>query len=113
MIPKTFQLLSYTWTVVMHDGPMVEGDQQCNGLCDFQNHVITLNKQLDAETLWHTWLHEVTHAVLDAIGRVKLGNDEGFVDSLSGALAQALRPASGKASVRPAAAAKGRRKPAR
>ena len=113
MIPKSFQLLSYTWTVKLHPGPIPYEDTTANGLCDFANKTIVLNADQEPEAIWHAWLHEVAHAVLEAIGRVKLSADEGFVDSLSGALAQVLRPAPRKAPARPRAAGRARPKPGR
>jgi len=89
MIPKQFKLLNYTWTVVMHAGPVsAEDGDLVKGLCDFDMRRITLDATLEAEVLWHTWLHELTHAVLHAVGRSVLAADEDFVDSFSGGLAQ-------------------------
>lgn len=116
MIPKKFQLLGYTWTVTHHDGPLSDPDKPDDkicGLCDFENHEIHLSGDLTPELLWHTFLHEMLHATLEAIGQPKLAKNEGLVDGLSGALAQALRPGIKTVRVRPRAVAKARQKPLR
>lgn len=105
MIPKTFQLLGYTWTVAISSGPLKgDADEKLYGLCDYDTHTIHLAGDLEPVMLWHTFMHEVLHACLAAIGREKLNLDEGFVDGLSGALAQALTP--GTKPARPRAARK-------
>lgn len=90
MIPKQFKLLNYTWTVVGHLGMIPENGRQLYGKCDHNNHTITLNIAAPPAVVWHTFLHELLHAALEATGRTQLSADEDFVDSLSGALAQAL-----------------------
>lgn len=95
MIPKHFNLLGYNWAVVTSNGPLFateEPKEVLHGYCDFTTHTIYLSGDLKGLDLWHTFLHELLHAALEAIGRPKLGADEGLVDSLSGALAQALNP---------------------
>ena len=92
---------------MLHDGPVVCDGDECAGTCDFDTRTIMLDGTLDADMLWHAWLHEVTHAILNAIGRVKLNKDEGFVDSFSGALAQAFtRPKTKSARQRVSGAAR-------
>lgn len=90
MIPKRFKLLNYTWSVIGHDGMIVERGMQLYGKCDHDKHVITLNIAAPPDVVWHTFLHELMHATLEATGRTVLSADEDFVDSISGALAQAL-----------------------
>ena len=87
-IPSKFKLVNYTWSVVMHPGPINEDGDTCHGTCCFNTRTITLDATLDPELLWHTWLHELLHAILNALGRPGLNEDEGLVDSVSGALAQ-------------------------
>lgn len=111
MIPKTFSLLGYKWTVKTIDGLLNSEGEPVFGLCDFDNHKISLDSSLADTKLWHTFLHEMLHAALYSLGRNKLCDDEGFVDALSGALAQALKPEI--ASARPRAARKGHSKPSR
>lgn len=88
MIPKNFKLLNYSWTVVMVPGPVMSDGTACHGTCDTDTRTIHLDATMDAELLWHTWLHELTHAILNALGRSALFADEDFVDSFSGGLAQ-------------------------
>lgn len=93
MIPNEFKLLNYTWRVVMIDGPVVHADgDQCHGTCDTDARVIRLDATMDRELLWHTWLHELTHAICSALGRSSISADEDFVDSFSGGLAQVYPP---------------------
>jgi Zn-dependent peptidase ImmA (M78 family) len=90
MIPRRFKLLNYTWIVVGHSGMIREGNRQLYGKCDHNEHVITLNIDAPAEVVWHTFLHELLHATLEAVGRTAFSADEDLVDSVSGALSQAL-----------------------
>lgn len=93
MIPKQFKLLNYTWTVEMVPGPVIHADgDECHGTCDTDKRLIRLDATLDREMLWHTWLHELTHAILSALGRSAHSADEDFVDSFSGGLAQVYPP---------------------
>lgn len=89
MIPKQFKLVNYTWSVVVSPTPLPMDDgARVFGWCDTDTRTITLDGTLDPEQLWHTWLHELTHAILNALGRSALFADEDFVDSFSGGLAQ-------------------------
>lgn len=94
MIPKQFKLLNYTWSVVMVQGPVMSEGEPCHGTCDTHTRTIHLDATMDPELLWHTWLHELTHAILNALGRSALFVDEDFVDSFSGGLAQVYPPPS-------------------
>ena len=54
-------------------------------------------KKMPQSHIMHTLCHEVTHAMLDTIGREDLSQDEAFVDLLSNAIFQVLttvKPAS-------------------
>jgi Zn-dependent peptidase ImmA (M78 family) len=88
MIPKQFKLLNHTWRVEMVPGLLEHEDGPANGTCDPATHIITLNSLCEPEQLWHTWLHELLHAILHTLGRYDQNDDEGFVDSVAGALAQ-------------------------
>lgn len=91
MIPKSFQLLGYKWRVRMVVGlKEVSSGDKLDGYCDFQKHLVFVEAGLPPAEQWHTFLHELLHASLEAIGRPELSASEGFVDALSGALAQAL-----------------------
>ena len=54
-------------------------------------------KKMPVSHLHHTLCHEITHALLDTIGREDLSQDEAFVDLLSNAMYQVvttIKPAS-------------------
>lgn len=110
MIPKTFHLLGYKWTVKTIDSLVNSEGEPVFGLCDFDAHRISLDSKLAGAELWHTFLHELLHAALYSLGRNKLCDDEGFVDALSGALAQALKPQKQTKRARPSAAQSSRQK---
>src|SRR6185312_11163285 len=96
MIPAAIQLLGHTWTVVLHDGYAIAPDgDECKGYCDFERQEIHLNATMPESLLWHTFFHELTHAVLYYMG-TKLCANEAFVDMVAGLYAQALKPLLGK-----------------
>lgn len=97
MIPKRIQLLGHTWAVVLHNGYAIAPDgDECKGYCDFEKQEIHLNATMPETLLWHTFFHELTHAVLYYMG-TKLCANEAFVDMVAGLYTQALRPVVGKA----------------
>lgn len=54
-------------------------------------------KKMPVSHYHHTLCHEITHAILDHIGRADLNSDESFVDLLSNAIYQVvttIKPAS-------------------
>lgn len=95
MIPATIQLLGHTWAVVLHDGYAIAPDgDECKGYCDFEKQEIHLNAALPESLVWHTFFHELLHAVLYYMN-TKLCANEAFVDMVGGLIAQALRPSLG------------------
>lgn len=97
MIPKTVQLLGHKWAVILHAGYAVAPDgDECKGYCDFERQEIHLNGTMPESLLWHTFFHELTHAVLYYMG-TKLCANEAFVDMVAALYAQALKPVVGKA----------------
>jgi hypothetical protein len=48
------------------------------------------NSVLPESMLFHTFAHEVVHAILNEIAEVELSENEGFVDRFGNALAQVL-----------------------
>lgn len=58
-------------------------------------------KKMPQSHLHHTLCHEITHAVLDHIGREDLSQDEAFVDLLSNALFQVLTTVKPASTVQP------------
>jgi Zn-dependent peptidase ImmA (M78 family) len=87
-IPASFQLLSRTISVVRAS---VDGDD--NGLWDHTSGVITIAPDIPDDHAFHTFGHELTHAILDMASYDKLSADEAFVDRFGGLLAQALQTA--------------------
>lgn len=91
IIPTQFKLMAHTWTVIHAPGMITDpadGDT-CRGLCQFDTLTIHINVAQPPSMVAHTYLHEVMHAVLWTLGRVECDN-ELFVDSVAGALAQVL-----------------------
>ncbi len=87
-IPKRFKLHGHTIEVrVVPNAEMAD-----HGMYEPDKELITVRKGNQA-MLEHTWLHELTHAILLAMGRDKLYADEGFVDAYSALLHQALTSA--------------------
>lgn len=94
VIPKKFQLMGHQWTVE-HVPGMIKADDgdECRGLCQFDKLTLKVNMDQPTSLVAHTYLHELTHAVLWTLGKNKLCESEGFVDSVAGAFAQALQSA--------------------
>lgn len=90
-IPKRFHLHGYTVNVEVLAGKDWP-DPDAHGLYEPDLQRIRLRKA-GTELLQHTFLHELTHAVLTAMGRRKLNEDEEFVDAFSALLHQALTSA--------------------
>ena len=89
-IPKSFQLMGRTWAVVVvakNDWK----DEDCVGLCSFEKCEIRVMRQCQ-EAMEQVFLHECTHAALEAMGS-KLYSNEAFVDNLSGLYHQILKTA--------------------
>lgn len=85
--------MGYRWTVIHHPGMFrAPDDDEVRGLCDFDTQTIHVNVNQPAAMRQHTWLHELMHAVLWTLGRAE-AEDERFVDSVGGALAQVFATA--------------------
>lgn len=96
-IPKSFTLLAKTINVK-------QASKKCTKLNKYGAYYSTLNKILLADSLIvdnqeiklpkdnieHTFLHEATHAILQAMGEDELNDNEKFVDTFSGLLHQVL-----------------------
>lgn len=91
-IPKTFQLLGREYKVKQENRVTVDGESVC-GYCMSTDGIIKIRKNLKKDLKEHTFLHEITHAILDSLGHTELSANEGFVDSFSGALYQVLKTA--------------------
>ena len=88
-IPGSFQLLGKSYSVrIIPEREWTESETW--GVCSPEKRQIIIKGGLSRETTEHVYLHEVTHAILDAMGRDRLYADESFVDLLSGLFHQAL-----------------------
>lgn len=101
MIPTSFELAGHSWTVHHVQGDVIAPDgDKCKGLCEFDSLTISVNVTLPPSMVWHTFMHEVMHAVLYTLGH-ELTSNEGFVDSTGALLAQVLTSAVGTKPARP------------
>jgi hypothetical protein len=95
MIPRTFKLMAHTWTVEHVPGMFTAPDgDTCRGFCDFYSLTIKVNVAQAPSMVMHTFMHEIMHAVLWSLGN-ELADNENFVDSVGGALAQVMETAEG------------------
>lgn len=81
----------------------------CVGFFDPQNHRIAVKRARPSQ-MAHVFAHELTHAIL-AVMSHDLYDDEQFVDTFGGLLAQALTTAKYRRLIRVERAAPIRRKP--
>jgi hypothetical protein len=93
-IPKSFQLLGHEFQVreVDHFGPM---GLTVLGTCEQQANTITLLRTSDGMRLspsarFHTFCHELVHAIYNTMGETDASQDERHVDMFAGLLHQAL-----------------------
>jgi len=66
--------------------------KDCIGFYNYEKQRIEVKDDGTGTMPWHTFAHELTHAILTAMGH-KLNSDEAFVDQFSGLLHQALMTA--------------------
>ena len=96
VIPKTFEILGHQVTV-RFDKEYSE-DAECHGSFSIGRSAIRLQPE---DSTWtrkmveHTFVHEMTHALLEIIGESKLSKNEKFVDLFAGALHQAINTMKG------------------
>lgn len=92
-IPKTFQLFGSDWKVKYNNDRLV--DLGFQGLCEYPQSLITLYKSsnIPIDELNSTFLHELTHAILEAMNRDDLTSDENFVEIFSKLLYQYFKTA--------------------
>lgn len=93
MIPDRFKLFGETVEVV-YDKELNNQDSS-NGMANYRYSRIELQPSTDAiprtpESMEHSYLHEVTHFILNAIGEEELRDNEKFVELFSRALHQVL-----------------------
>lgn len=87
IIPKTFQIFGLTFKVTQ---PWKFKNNDRWGECSIAKKTIKVLRSLNKEQKEVTYLHELTHAILDCLEYNDLSNDEAFVERFSKALQQAL-----------------------
>jgi Zn-dependent peptidase ImmA (M78 family) len=92
-IPSRLKLLGQTILVKYVDSLNDEND--ADGRAVYRKNVIEIQKNnggitRPTEMQEHTFLHELTHFILNAMGESELRGNEKFVDVFSGLLHQAL-----------------------
>jgi hypothetical protein len=86
-IPKTFQIFGLTFKVTQ---PWkFKGDHW--GECSIAKKSIKVKRSLNQEQKEITYLHEITHAILDCLEYNDLSHDEDFVERFSKALHQVIK----------------------
>lgn len=87
-IPKEFELAGITWKVLQD--PLLRTEY---GYCNQAESIIVLNtnKTINKQLLEQTFMHELVHAILFAMGHTE--HDEKFVDQFGGYLHQYLKTA--------------------
>lgn len=85
-IPGSFKLFGHEVEIVLFPGLIDE----CGafGLWVHKDLKILLDPDVPASNFEHALYHEITHAILDLTGHMKLSQNERFVDCVGGALAQ-------------------------
>lgn len=94
-IPKTIEILGFT-IPIKYRTKIVHKGELCDGLWDYATDTIYLRKGTKKDPFLKqdkelTFLHELTHAILDHSGQKKLSEDEEVVDRLSTILQQVLK----------------------
>ncbi len=88
LIPKTFEIFGRQYKVLHPHKVDKEGSL---GECDSHNNIIKLRRNLPKDLKELTYIHEVTHAVLDSLEYHDLSSDEIFIERFSKALHQVLK----------------------
>jgi hypothetical protein len=93
IISKSFTLFGNEWKVV-YDKKRLD-DLDLSGLCEFKNSTITLNKQPDELKDFEntTFIHELTHAILESMNEFELSANEKFIEIFSSLLYQYIKTA--------------------
>lgn len=104
-IPKTFSLMNRDYEVVKANPDEQQAmDEHPNGrilgLCDTEDTRIILGKHKQREAFEHTYFHELTHGLFEAVGRQDLSEDEALVDAIGGALHQYEKTKAGRLPLR-------------
>lgn len=90
-IPKRFKVggIDYTVNMVEHIGTSDDfGVHYSDGQIDIATQ--TSGRQTSGSLRRQTFLHELTHAILFAMGKEELNDDESFVNTFSSFLSEAI-----------------------
>lgn len=87
-IPKTFKIFGLTFKVTQ---PHKIDNKDNWGECSISKKSIKVKRSLNQEQKEITYLHELTHAILDCLEYNDLSHNEEFVERFSKALHQALK----------------------
>jgi len=88
VIPKTFKIFGITFKVTQ-PWKLDKKDSHW-GSCSISDKSIKVKRNLNQEQKEITYLHEITHAILDTLEYNDLSNDEDFVERFSKALHQVI-----------------------
>jgi len=93
-IPKQFQLMGQTINVKFDNE--LRTKEECVGVSYLDFNEMKLQRNIDGndrtdEQIYHTFLHELTHFILNKLGEEKLNKNEKLVDTFSALLAQAFQ----------------------
>ena len=88
-IPKQFQLGGRTWKVGFF--AMLDGDPDMYGDCDNTTCKIRVKMDPDPHLMWHSFYHELCHAICFTLGWTKLNKDEDKIDALANVLLQYMQ----------------------
>ena len=86
-IPKEFKIFGRTYIIEQPERVDKDGNL---GECNSHTNIIKVKKGLKQDLKELTYLHELTHAILDSLEYTELSKDETFVERFSKALHQAL-----------------------
>lgn len=84
--PGSFKLMGHEITILNVPGLIEHAG--AFGLWFHKDLVIMIDPDVPASQYEHALYHEITHAMLDLTGHMKLSRNERFVDCIGGALAQ-------------------------
>ena len=95
-IPKSITVMSTVYKIEIVDKIEDPDVGHCYGLCNKTEHVISIAKTFRGTKVLKgdmeiTYLHELIHAILFAMGEHKLNGKEKFVEGFSGLLHQVMQ----------------------
>ena len=104
-IPKTFSLMNRDYDVVKANGDEQKAMDEHSegrilGLCDTEESRIIMGTHKRRDAFEHTYFHELTHGLFEAVGRQDLSEDEALVDAIGGALHQYEKTKKGRLPLR-------------